>query len=147
MQRLAVLKLYRQAGVTAAVAAAAAAEMVRAEGPAPPPAAVPLTRSTWTGSSSFHAHGEDHGSAKPTRADVYQIRRLRAEGMPTGQLAKRYGVTRGTICYTCSRKTWADQSPPLPASDDRFTSHQAHTTRKNKGFPTPTGPTDPKAEG
>ncbi len=131
----------------AAIAVAAAAALVRADGPAPPPAAVPVTRSTWTGSSSFHARGEDHGSAKLTTADVDQIRRLRAEGMSTGQLAKRYGVTRGTICYTCSRKTSADQSPPLPASDDPFTSHEAHTTRKNKGFPTPTGPSDPKADG
>jgi len=108
-----------QAGAKlAAIAAAAVAELARAEAPAPPPAELPATRHEWTGSSSPHARGEDHGSAKLSRADVKEIRRLRAAGSSTGELAKGFGVSRATICYAVSGVTWGDVAPPaLPRAD------------------------------
>jgi hypothetical protein len=113
-------ELDKAAAGVAEIAAAAVAELAAAVGnetAPPPPAELPAVRQPWTGPATMHATGEAHGSAKLTRADVGEIRRLRAAGSSTGELAKRFGVTRGTICYACKGKTWADPSPPLPVTD------------------------------
>lgn len=49
-------------------------------------------------------HGERHGMAKLTAADVLMIRQVDHE--TTSALAKRYGVARSTIKRILARKTW-----------------------------------------
>ncbi|ATN90877.1 HNH endonuclease [Gordonia phage Lysidious] len=52
-----------------------------------------------------HAHGETHGRAKLTEADVRAIRSAR--GMTYPELAAQYGVTRYTIGRIVRRERWA----------------------------------------
>ncbi|OJW27640.1 MAG: hypothetical protein BGO49_23110 [Planctomycetales bacterium 71-10] len=50
--------------------------------------------------------GSRCGASKLTEDDVVQIRRLRGEGVSTGELARRYGVTRKNIEAIVSRRSW-----------------------------------------
>jgi len=53
------------------------------------------------------ACGEAHGSAKNTREDVLEIRRLAATGELTqAELGKMFGVDRTTISLIVRRETW-----------------------------------------
>lgn len=53
-----------------------------------------------------HARGARNGSAKLTEADVREIRRLAAEGVPQKILAVRFGVSESVISAVVRRKTW-----------------------------------------
>jgi hypothetical protein len=52
--------------------------------------------------------GERHHGAKLTRSQVGTIRRLRETGVPQGDLARRYGVSFGTISKVCLGTTWGN---------------------------------------
>ena len=61
----------------------------------------------WMRRSPGRFRGERNGNAKLTRPQVETIRRRYARGgisQPT--LARKYGVTQGTIWYILSRTTW-----------------------------------------
>jgi hypothetical protein len=45
-------------------------------------------------------------NSKLTESDVLEIRRLRAEGVSTAELASRFGVTPETIRCIAQRRTW-----------------------------------------
>jgi hypothetical protein len=45
-------------------------------------------------------------NAKLVEEDVLEIRRLRSEGVPTGALASRFGVSRGNIEAIVYRRSW-----------------------------------------
>lgn len=51
-----------------------------------------------------HSHGEGHGRARLTEADVLAIR---ASTESKRVLARRFGVSRGTIGFVRNRQTWA----------------------------------------
>lgn len=75
----------------------------------------------WVGPTSMSASGSAHGQAKLTEAAVMEARRLRAEGMSTGKLAKMFGCSRNTMCYALNGTTWKhcqdphqDPPPPFP---------------------------------
>lgn len=51
-----------------------------------------------------HAHGERHGSAKLSDAEVIQIRDLRAEGVPASVIADRFDVTANYVYHLASRR-------------------------------------------
>lgn len=51
--------------------------------------------------------GEKHHNARLQSADVYEIRRLYAEGEYAKNIAEMYGVHTGTIYSITERKTWA----------------------------------------
>jgi len=102
------LELDRQAGVTAAIAAAEAAGLVRAVGSAPAPAAVPVTRSPCTGPATMPATGSAHPCAKLGPDDVREIRRLKAQGTSAYAIAKRPGVQGNTIRAILTGGTWRD---------------------------------------
>ena len=51
--------------------------------------------------------GERNGRALVTEVDVCRIRQLRAEGWQQKKLANEFRVSRQTIGYICSGKTWA----------------------------------------
>lgn len=53
-----------------------------------------------------HSRGERARSAKLAKADVRTIRTL-ATAVPQRELAKRFGVTRGTVSNIVTRRTWA----------------------------------------
>lgn len=53
-------------------------------------------------------HGEQHGRAKLTEAQVQEIRRLHGEGHVTqSALARRFGVTRTAIQHILTGRNWA----------------------------------------
>jgi hypothetical protein len=52
------------------------------------------------------ATGSRCRSSKLAEDDVQEIRRLRAEGVRTGELARRYGVTRKNIEAIVYRRSW-----------------------------------------
>lgn len=52
--------------------------------------------------------GERNGQAKITAADVRDIRRLRAQGEKLLPLARRYGLTEGTVCNIANGKSWKE---------------------------------------
>ena len=109
------LQLDRQAGAAATIAAAAAAELVRAEDPAPPLAAVPVTRSTWIGPAKMAATGTGHPCAKLGPHHVRAIRRLPAEGMRTNAMATRFVLAGNTIRAILTRRTRRDVWATPPA--------------------------------
>lgn len=53
-----------------------------------------------------HARGTRNGAAKLTEADIREIRRLAAEGVPQRTLAGRLGVTETAISDVVRRRTW-----------------------------------------
>jgi hypothetical protein len=53
------------------------------------------------------ARGSRHSQAKLTEADVLQIRRDRARGVPIRVLAIRYGCSGTCITYVETRRNWA----------------------------------------
>jgi hypothetical protein len=70
---------------------------------APPrsrPERPPAEPAIWTGPESPHV-----GNPKLTPDMVAEMKVLRAQGWSTGKLAKRYGVTRATICYALLGRT------------------------------------------
>lgn len=50
--------------------------------------------------------GEKHPRAKLSDADVFEIRRMRSDGMIYKTIAARFGVTAQAICYICRWRTW-----------------------------------------
>jgi len=52
------------------------------------------------------ARGSRCGATKLTEGEVIEIRRLKAEGVSTGELGRRYGVTRKNIEAIVSRRSW-----------------------------------------
>jgi len=57
------------------------------------------------------AMGAKCGATKLTENEVVQIRRLRGEGVSTGELARRYGVTRKNIEAIVRRRSWRHLPP------------------------------------
>jgi len=55
----------------------------------------------WIGSAAMH-----RGRSKLTEADVRELRELRRAGWSTGKIGVRFGVSRATVCYALSGKTW-----------------------------------------
>lgn len=45
-------------------------------------------------------------NAELAEEDVIEIRRLSDEGVPTGELASRYGVSRENLLAIVSRRSW-----------------------------------------
>jgi hypothetical protein len=70
--------------------------------PAPPEPAI------WTGPESYH-----YGASKLDTEQVAEIRELRRAGWSTGKLARRFAVTRSTICNVLLHRT--SYLPPCPA--------------------------------
>lgn len=54
-----------------------------------------------------YANGARHWKSKLTEDDVREMRRLRAAGWLQKDLAKKYGVDAGTVCWIVNRKSWA----------------------------------------
>lgn len=50
--------------------------------------------------------GESHHLSKLTPEKVFEIRRLRADGVSVKALAIRYGVSKSSLSAVCTRKTW-----------------------------------------
>ena len=50
--------------------------------------------------------GESNPSSVLTADDVRQMRQLRTEGMTTGQLAIRYGISAKQVWRICKREQW-----------------------------------------
>jgi hypothetical protein len=50
--------------------------------------------------------GERSGNHKLTDKQVFEIRRLRAQGWKSVQLAKRFGVVHQLICAICLGRSW-----------------------------------------
>jgi hypothetical protein len=98
--------------------AIAAADLVGAELPPTPPAAELPAPEPWVGPATIHALGSAVGTSKLTEDLVREMRRLRAEGWSTGKLARRYAVSRATVCYACNGRTWKDVAPlPFPEAE------------------------------
>ncbi len=79
---------------------------------APPrsrPQAPPVKPAIWTGPENPYV-----GNPKLTPEMIAEIHALRLQGWSTGKLAKRYAVTRATICYALSRRTFRDLVLPSP---------------------------------
>jgi hypothetical protein len=92
----------------------------------------------WTGPENPYA-----GSPKLTPEMIAEIIALRLQGWSTGKLAKRYGVTRATICYALTRRTFAQVvlPPPPPFVADPLTRPgQAPPTRPQEDRPQPSRP-------
>jgi hypothetical protein len=89
-----------------------AAELVdlfaRVHHAAPRPAPPPLEPAIWTGPERY-----SYGSPKLDAEKAAEIRELRRQGWSTGKLARRFGVTRSTICNVLLRRT--SYLPPCPA--------------------------------
>lgn len=51
-----------------------------------------------------HAHGETHGLAKLSDAQVREIRRLRKKGLTQQIIADRFGVSRSYVSMVASKK-------------------------------------------
>jgi hypothetical protein len=62
----------------------------------------------WTGPTTTHATGEQHGSAKLDWPKVREVRRLRLEGVSMYALARRYGVAENTIRAIVLGRTWVE---------------------------------------
>lgn len=62
------------------------------------------------------ARGERMGSARLTEADVLEMRRLHADGVRVGELARRFGVTHGTVGPAVRGVTWRHVGPRVDAS-------------------------------
>ena len=77
------------------------------------PEAPPVEPAIWTGPENPYV-----GNPKLTPDMVAEMKILRAQGWSTGKLAKRYGVTRATICYALLGRTShhlpANRSPAPP---------------------------------
>ncbi len=58
------------------------------------------------------AMGSRCRASKLTEDDVVQIRGKKAEGVPTGELAIRYGVSRENIEAIVRRRSWRHLPPP-----------------------------------
>lgn len=71
--------------------------------------------------SGVSVRGSLHGMALLDEDKVREARRLRRGGWTTGQLARRFGVNRNTMCYALNGTTWRhvadDPAPPLPRPD------------------------------
>ncbi len=65
------------------------------------PVAATLEPAPWTGSADINSR-----RGKLTPADVLEIQQERAKGVSTGKLAKRFNVTRATICYAANGRTF-----------------------------------------
>jgi hypothetical protein len=84
-----------------------------------------LTNLRWDTQKSNVADARRHGTlavgsrcnSKLTEPDVLEIRRLRAEGVPIGEMASRFGVTKQNIQAIVSGRTWRH----LPLFPDRST--------------------------
>jgi hypothetical protein len=50
--------------------------------------------------------GSQNPNAKITEADVLEIRRLRAEGVPGNEVAERFGLKRATVYSICAGRMW-----------------------------------------
>jgi len=86
----------------------AAAEIPPADQPAP------LEAAAWEGAVNPHAGGW----RKVSPQDAQEIRRLRSEGASTGELAKRFRVSRSWICAVINgEKPKVIDSPPLPCPE------------------------------
>lgn len=57
------------------------------------------------------ARGSDHGRAVLDAEKVTEARRLKAEGWTYPQLVKRFGVSRNTLYYAISGRTWTHVPP------------------------------------
>jgi hypothetical protein len=75
--------------------------------PARSPAPLPEP-AIWTGPEKY-----SYGSPKIDAEKADEIRELRQRGWSTGKLARRFGVTRSTICNVLARRT--SYLPPCPA--------------------------------
>lgn len=58
--------------------------------------------------------GEDNGRAKITKAQAEELRRLKRGGWTTGDLMKRYGISKSNVYAVFNGLTWADTPPDLP---------------------------------
>lgn len=54
-----------------------------------------------------NAHGEEHGRAILTEANVREIRKRISLGEKQGRIATRFGVSRATVNVINTRKKWA----------------------------------------
>jgi hypothetical protein len=65
---------------------------------------------TWTGATNPNS-----GKPKLSPEMIVEMKILRSQGWSTGTLAKRYGVTRATICYALLGRTFREERPvPVP---------------------------------
>lgn len=55
--------------------------------------------------------GSDNGMAKLNEKKVSEIRFLFADGKPTAELAKLYGVSKSNIWYVVRVRTWKHVKP------------------------------------
>jgi hypothetical protein len=81
---------------------------------APPrsrPEQPPVESAIWTGPENPHV-----GNPKLTPDMIAEMKVLRAQGWSTGKLAKRYGVTRATICYALLGRTFRELRPGAPST-------------------------------
>ena len=60
--------------------------------------------------STNHAKGEKSSASVLTENEVLRIKRLLSEGMKTTQIAKEFGVARGTINHIKSGRSWSHLS-------------------------------------
>jgi hypothetical protein len=84
----------------------------------PRPAPPRIEPAIWTGPERY-----SYGSPTLDAERAAEIRELRRQGWSTGKLARRFGVTRSTICNVLRNRTRylpPSPSPPLiiPSSDD-----------------------------
>jgi DNA-binding CsgD family transcriptional regulator len=112
--------------------------------PEPPPCPVPTRweqtvdeRTRW---------GESNGQAKLTRETAREVRRLHADGLSCYELARRYGVSRGTIAAIVKGRTWleldgvddqVEEPPPAAIAADQIdkTKAKRHRWRSVPGTP------------
>ena len=50
--------------------------------------------------------GSDHGKSKLSEKDIFHIKNLLKAGASQTNVAKKFGVTRSTICHIASGRTW-----------------------------------------
>jgi transposase len=77
--------------------------------PRPLREAPPVESDIWTGPENPNV-----GNPKLTPEMLAEIHVLRAQGWSTGKLAKRYDVTRATICYALLGRTFRELKLPPP---------------------------------
>jgi hypothetical protein len=63
-------------------------------------------RSPWQAYPELIRRGESHHGAKLTEADVREIRRAAQSGVPTPELARRFGVGASAINRAVARHSW-----------------------------------------
>jgi hypothetical protein len=78
-----------------------------ADGPSPPAPSRPTDPADQLGARET-PKGSANGRAKLDEPKVIEMRRLRREDWSTGRLARKFGVSRNTVCYALSGVTWSD---------------------------------------